>query len=178
MPNLSETRRWRDPIAVVLVSFYLVGVGIFLVLTRRIVAPPFLRVFRALARRPYAGAVSSFTQNRAIAFMRPCLRTFCRILKVPHPLMLFEDGRPLGPAHAPHDQMRALGGGRFSHWGAHLFFTTSDNSDPRSNGRRYTVREMRRSAVLFIRATGWDTGFGQPDYVRNCRTVFSTARSS
>ena len=33
-------------------------------------------------------------------------------------LRLFEDGRPLGPAHSLHDAVRELGGGRFSHWGA------------------------------------------------------------
>lgn len=149
MPNLSETRRWRDPIAVVLVSFYLVGVGIFLVLTRRIVAPPFFRVFRALARRPYAGAVSSFHPEQGHCFYAPLPSYLLSDLESSSSLELFEDGRPLGPAHAPHDQMRSLGGGRFSHWGTHLFFTTSDNSDPRSNGRRYTVREMRRSAFSF-----------------------------
>lgn len=31
-------------------------------------------------------------------------------------LQLFEDGRPLGPAHAPHDQIRSHGRGHFSHW--------------------------------------------------------------
>ncbi len=32
-------------------------------------------------------------------------------------LHLFEDGRPLGPAHSLHDAVRELGGGRFLHWG-------------------------------------------------------------
>ncbi len=54
-------------------------------------------------------------------------------------LLVVEDGRPLGPSHASHDEIRALGGGRFSHWGAQLFFSTSDNSDPTSNGRTYTL---------------------------------------
>ncbi len=59
--------------------------------------------------------------------------------------------------------MRSLGGGRYSHWGTHLFFTTSDNSDPRSNGRRYTVKEMRRSLRLHLSAQAWGTGFGHLD---------------
>ncbi|MBX9635297.1 MAG: hypothetical protein K2X44_09990, partial [Magnetospirillum sp.] len=54
-------------------------------------------------------------------------------------LVLFEDGEPLGPAHAPHDDIRVLGQGRFSHWGPNLVFSTSDNSDPTRNGRVYTV---------------------------------------
>lgn len=54
-------------------------------------------------------------------------------------LVVLEDGRPLGPAHAPHDEVRQLGGGRFSHWAGYLLFSTSDGSDPRSNGRTYTL---------------------------------------
>ncbi len=154
MTNLSETRRWRDPIGVVLVSVYLVGVGIFLILTRRIPAPPFLRVFRALARRPYAGTVSGFGPEQGHCFYAPLPSYLLSDLESSSSLLLFEDGRPLGPAHAPHDQMRTLGGGRFSHWGTHLFFTTSDNSDPRSNGRSYTVRETRRSVFPSERKSG------------------------
>lgn len=56
-------------------------------------------------------------------------------------LQLLEDHRPLGPPHCPHDEIRTLGGGRYSHWGRELYFSTSDNSDPRTNGRRYFVLE-------------------------------------
>ena len=35
---------------------------------------------------------------------------------------------------------RKDGKGRYSHWGARsLWFSTSDNSDPRTNGREYKV---------------------------------------
>lgn len=52
------------------------------------------------------------------------------------PLLLFEDGRPLGPPHAAHDAIRQRGGGLYSHWGAWLHFSTSDNAPP--GGRVYT----------------------------------------
>lgn len=55
-------------------------------------------------------------------------------------LVLFEDGRRLGPAHASHAAIREQGGGRYSHWGRHLYLSSSDGSDPRSNGRTYAVR--------------------------------------
>jgi hypothetical protein len=55
------------------------------------------------------------------------------------PLELREDGRPLGPAHAMHEDIRRLGAGRFSHWGSALIFSSSDNSDPRTNGRAYSL---------------------------------------
>ena len=52
-------------------------------------------------------------------------------------LKLFENGIPLGPAHAAHDQVRNDGRGRYSHWGTQVWFASSDGSDPRSNGRSY-----------------------------------------
>lgn len=60
---------------------------------------------------------------------------------------VLEDGQPLGPAHSSHDEIRTLGGGRYSHWGAAndiLFFSTSDNSSPLENGRTYSVAFPRR----------------------------------
>lgn len=55
-------------------------------------------------------------------------------------LRLFEDAVDLGPAHAYHVDIRNSGQGRFSHWVDGLYFSASDNTDPRSNGRRYTYR--------------------------------------
>jgi peptidoglycan/LPS O-acetylase OafA/YrhL len=56
-------------------------------------------------------------------------------------LVLLEDGQPLGPAHTIHDAVRRTGGGGYSHWGStwrdHIIFSTSDNSNPLSNRRRY-----------------------------------------
>ncbi|MGA9855070.1 MAG: sulfotransferase [Gammaproteobacteria bacterium] len=54
------------------------------------------------------------------------------------PLRLFEDGRPLGPAHSLHCWIRDPGTGRYSHWQERLLFTASDNSNPNTNGREYT----------------------------------------
>lgn len=54
-------------------------------------------------------------------------------------LKLFENGKPLGPAHAVHDQIRGKGSGRYSHWGDFLYFSATDNTDPRTNGRDYTA---------------------------------------
>lgn len=55
------------------------------------------------------------------------------------PLLLLENGRLLGPQHYAHDKIRAEGGGSYSHWDKNLWFSTSDGSDPRTNGRRYEV---------------------------------------
>lgn len=67
-------------------------------------------------------------------------------------LVLYEDGRPLGPAHADHSRIRLLGRGLYSHWHGDLYFSTSDNSDPRENGRVYrfeaTPRPDRKPATV------------------------------
>ena len=54
-------------------------------------------------------------------------------------LLLYEEDRLLGPAHSEHEEIRSQGGGRYSHWETALYFSTSDGSDPNTNGRRYTV---------------------------------------
>ncbi|MBX9778456.1 MAG: hypothetical protein K2Y71_29125 [Xanthobacteraceae bacterium] len=65
-------------------------------------------------------------------------------------LRLLENGRPLGPAHSVHADIRVNGGGRFSHWGNHLYFSSSDGSDPRSNGRKYTASATARISTTAI----------------------------
>jgi len=53
-------------------------------------------------------------------------------------MRLFENGKELGPAHSVHQDIRDYGKGRFSHWGTTLYFSASDNTDPATNGRKYT----------------------------------------
>ena len=48
-----------------------------------------------------------------------------------------EDGHLLSPAHALHADIVKIGAGRYSHWNGYLIFSTSDNSDPNTNGRTY-----------------------------------------
>jgi len=55
------------------------------------------------------------------------------------PLMLLENGQPLGPPHALHQHIGERGRGRYSHWQQNLFFSTSDHSDPNRNGRHYEI---------------------------------------
>jgi glycosyltransferase involved in cell wall biosynthesis/2-polyprenyl-3-methyl-5-hydroxy-6-metoxy-1,4-benzoquinol methylase len=59
-------------------------------------------------------------------------------------LLLLEDGVILGPAHTQHEVIREQGGGAYSHWGEGLLFSTSDGSDPRTNGRAYAVAVARQ----------------------------------
>lgn len=54
-------------------------------------------------------------------------------------LIVREDARELTP-HSLHATIVAEGRGAYSHWGNGLQLSASDNSDPRTNGRRYSVR--------------------------------------
>ena len=54
------------------------------------------------------------------------------------PVIVYEEGKPLGPPHSTFADISQLGRGRFTWWiGQGLFFSTSDGSDPNRNGRRY-----------------------------------------
>ncbi|MBL8727864.1 MAG: SGNH/GDSL hydrolase family protein [Planctomycetes bacterium] len=52
--------------------------------------------------------------------------------------VLCEDGREIGKA-SDHEAIRRHGAGRCSFWHGTLWFSSSDGSDPRTNGRRYEV---------------------------------------
>ena len=58
-------------------------------------------------------------------------------------VIVYENDRPLGPPHSMHGDIAALGLGRFSHWGDVIAFSTSDNTDPNSNGRKYWAVDAR-----------------------------------
>lgn len=54
------------------------------------------------------------------------------------PVLIYEDDKPLGPAHSNFAEISKIGHGHFNHWTDQGFiFSTSDGSDPNRNGRRY-----------------------------------------
>ena len=53
------------------------------------------------------------------------------------PAVLYEDGKPLGPGHSTFAEIATEGHGRYFHGIKELIFSSSDNSDPNRNGRRY-----------------------------------------
>ncbi len=59
-------------------------------------------------------------------------------------LAVFEGDQRLGPPHTLHQEIREVGLGRYSHWRGWLYFSTSDNTDPNANGRRYSVQVDRQ----------------------------------
>ena len=56
------------------------------------------------------------------------------------PIIIYENDKPLGPAHSDHYDVEKIGLGRYSHSkDIGILFSTSDNSDPHKNGRAYFV---------------------------------------
>lgn len=56
------------------------------------------------------------------------------------PVVLYEDDKPIGPAHSRHHDIEYVGRGRYSHFKEFgILMSTSDNSDPNRNGRLYWV---------------------------------------
>ncbi|HOZ68266.1 MAG TPA: PKD domain-containing protein [Chitinophagaceae bacterium] len=62
-------------------------------------------------------------------------------------LRIFENGVELNPAHSTHYDIQTIGRGRFSHWGDGsfivLYFSASDNTNPKTNGRTYTYTTVQ-----------------------------------
>lgn len=65
-------------------------------------------------------------------------------------LRLFEGERALGPAHSLHAAISDDGAGRYSHWHKTIYFSSSDNSDPRTNGRTYSYSGQAQLPVWFM----------------------------
>jgi MoaA/NifB/PqqE/SkfB family radical SAM enzyme len=65
----------------------------------------------------------------------------------PKDVILLENDRALGHADCLHDVIRAQGSGRYSVWNKALYFSTSDNSDPRANGRHYRLKNIGLSVA-------------------------------
>jgi hypothetical protein len=132
-----------DYVRFVLVAVYLAAVMVWLVALRQIRPNfSFRRTFQTLLARPrkqaslvniihvggwcYSGAVDRDLLSDAECISR---------------VRLYEEGTPLPRAHSNLDEIRSVGGGRYLHWQGSIYFATSDNSDPRCNGRRYVYKE-------------------------------------
>src|SRR5258706_6982313 len=55
------------------------------------------------------------------------------------PAIIYEDGHPLDFPNANRSDIKSLGNGRYSVERGSLFFSSSDNSNPRTNNRHYEL---------------------------------------
>lgn len=63
-------------------------------------------------------------------------------------IQLYENNTRLGPAHSSYSDIVNFGEGRFSHWkknGTTVYWSSSDNTDPSTNGRAYWLVKPPRS---------------------------------
>ena len=70
------------------------------------------------------------------------------------PLELLENGVAIGQPHSLHKEIIELGMGRYSHWEENLYFSTTDGSDPNSNGKSYSIRIANLPGGKDFRVTG------------------------
>ncbi|MEX5213169.1 MAG: hypothetical protein NW703_03295 [Nitrospiraceae bacterium] len=128
-------------IGVAAVSLYLFAVGAWLVLTRRIKVDGVGKLIRRMFRPSYAGELQDFRRDDGHCWVASVPPDLLSDKEGASHLMVYEDDRRLGPAHSSYEDVRQKGGGRFTHWGPEVYFSTTDHSDPRTNGRRYYVKE-------------------------------------
>lgn len=85
-------------------------------------------------------------------------------------VVLLEDGCELGAGHSEHSDISSLGLGRYSHWNRQIWFSSSDNTSPLENGRRYEL--------LLNDESHWFSEFASIDDPANLPTLhrFNLAR--
>lgn len=127
--------------SVMLVTLYLVLVGLWLVLTKRISPPPFSKVVLYYFRKRYRRKLDTYVQEQGNCFISRVPSQLISDEEGISNLVLIEDGIPLPHARASHDEIRKKGAGRYSHWGPHIYFAPSDNSNPTINGKVYEIVE-------------------------------------
>jgi hypothetical protein len=128
--------------SIILVSIYLLAVGTYLILSRRIYTPGMMKVIRLIWRKKYkSDSDLKFHKEEGYCWLVQVPGYICSDAEGVSTLKIFEDDKELGPAHFDHNEIRKKGLGKFCHWGDHIYFSTSDNSDPNTNGKKYRIEE-------------------------------------
>ncbi|MBL8727862.1 MAG: hypothetical protein JNM25_05495 [Planctomycetes bacterium] len=127
--------------SVVAVSGWMLLAASWLLVRGKLPGRYLLQVGRAMCRRRHRGELTDFRPEQGRCFVATVQAGVPSDADIGSRLVVLENGTPLPHPHAAHDDIRRLGGGRYSHWTSNVYLATSDDSDPRSNGRRYTVEE-------------------------------------
>jgi hypothetical protein len=138
-PAVSSRPGWR----VWLVTAYLLAVFCWLRLRGRLPSTGLRWWIMSALRQPLLLDLTEFRPETGFCYCAPTARMLPSDRDSVSPFVLLEDGVPLPHPHCPHDEIRRLGRGRYSHWGGLVYLAASDNSDPRSNGRSYRLQEVR-----------------------------------
>jgi hypothetical protein len=132
-----------DYLRFVIVAVYLAAVMVWLVVSRQIRPNfSFRRTFQAFVTHPRKQfSLINIVHAGGRCYSGAVDRDFLSDAECISRVRLYEDGTPLPRAHTNLDEIRSVGGGRYLHWQGSIYFATSDNSDPRSNGRHYVYKE-------------------------------------
>ncbi|MBS0150362.1 MAG: hypothetical protein JSR31_05430 [Nitrospira sp.] len=128
--------------SVMLVTLYLMAVGAWLALTKQISLPPLLRIVSSYFYKRYRGKLEKYVPDQGKCFVASIPPRLISDQEGFSRITLLEDGIPLPCGHAAHEDIRLKGEGRYSHWGAQIYFSSSDNSNPITNGKRYELVEL------------------------------------
>jgi hypothetical protein len=137
-----------DVLRFLAVSAYLGLVFLFLVATRKLrPANPFKGLARWLIYRLFyrvkrPQVLKDFAPETGHCYLAGVPRGIFSDCESASRVQVYEDGVPLPRPHADHQVIRKQGRGAFSHWTGAIYLSTSDNSDPRTNGRTYTYLEV------------------------------------
>lgn len=93
-------------------------------------------------------------------------------------LVLYEDDVPLGMPHAVHNNIGTFGRGRYSHWNGTLLFSTSDNTYPYLNLRRYRVGLPDLPVSLYRDVEDATRDIDQTGDIETCRVLPFLSRTS
>jgi hypothetical protein len=138
MRSQSRLFHWFSMVAV---SWYLLLCSGWLLLRGKIDLRAVWRAVSTNPRRRWRGPLANLRPELGRCFLGAVDRRMPSDADFGSRLVVLENGVPLTAAHCSHDDIRRLGQGRYSHWGAQVYFAASDDSDPRSNGRAYTAEE-------------------------------------
>jgi hypothetical protein len=137
-----------DVLRFLAVCVYLAFVFLFLAATKKIRPDnPFRSfprwvIYRLFFRVKYPRVLREFTPENGHCYLATIHHRILSDLESASRISVYEDGVPLPHPHADHLRIREQGQGAFSHWGSAIYLSTSDNSDPRTNGRTYTYKEV------------------------------------
>lgn len=141
-PLKMVVRAERFGVSVLLVTLYLTAVGVWLALTKQISLPPLSRILSSYFHKRYRGKLENYAADQGKCFIASVPPHLISDHEGYSRVTLLEEGIPLPYAHASHEEIRTKGEGRYCHWGAQMYFSSSDNSSPATNGKRYEIVEL------------------------------------
>lgn len=130
--------KWRDCLSAAHMTAFTIGNVMIGRFDRDVSLPRFVR---GIFKRHVTGTLEDIGAHQGHCYTARVPEGLVCDAEAGSRLALFENGRPIGPGHAAHYEIREHGGGRYSHWAGYVYFSTPDGTDPRSNGRVYTFRD-------------------------------------